>query len=59
MTQDDLLFLVLISIGLTGLALFSFQLLRRDKKDNRGEWYEGPWEDDDRPRRPRPRRPRR
>ncbi|MGF2949747.1 hypothetical protein [Microbacterium alcoholitolerans] len=53
MTQDDMLFLVLISIGLTALALFSFQLLRRDKKDNRGEWYEGPWEDDDRPRKPR------
>ena len=57
MTQDDLLFLVLISIGLTTLALFSFRLLRRDKKDNRGEWYEGPWDDDDRPNGPRgPRR---
>lgn len=57
MTQDDLLFLVLISIGLTTLALFSFRLLRRDKRDNRGEWYEGPWDDDDRPNGPRgPRR---
>lgn len=50
MTQDDLLFLVMISITLAALSLFAFRLLRRDKKDTRGEWYEGPWDDDDRHR---------
>lgn len=57
MTQHDLLFLVLIGIGLAALTLITLRLLRPPKRDERGEWYEGPWEDDDRPqghnRRPR------
>ncbi|WP_313354400.1 hypothetical protein [Microbacterium sp.] len=53
MNQSDMLFLVLISIGLASLTLFTIQLLKPRKKDNRGEWYEGPWHDDDRPRGPR------
>lgn len=61
MTQSDLLFMVLISIGLATLILIMLRLLRPPKRDERGEWYEGPWEDDDRPQgenRPRgPRRP--
>ncbi|UWF77405.1 MULTISPECIES: hypothetical protein [Microbacterium] len=48
MTQNDLLFLVLIGIGLVSLTIFAVQLLKRPKRDDRGEWYEGPWEDDDR-----------
>lgn len=50
MTERDLLFLVMIGIGLATLAVFAVQLLRRPRRDNRGEWYEGPWDDDDRPR---------
>ncbi len=50
MTQNDLLFLVLIGIGIASLTLFAVQLLKRPKRDDRGEWYEGPWDDDDRPR---------
>lgn len=53
MTQQDIFFLVMISIGLTTLTLVAVQLLKRPKRDNRGEWYEGPWDDDDRPRRGR------
>lgn len=49
MNQSDMLFLVLISIGLASLTLVTIQLLRPRRRDNRGEWYEGPW-DDDRPR---------
>jgi hypothetical protein len=50
MNQSDLLFLVLIGIGLASLTLVTIQLLKPRRKDNAGEWYEGPWEDDDRPR---------
>ena len=52
MTQQDMLFLVLISIGLASLTLIAIRLLRRPKNDDRGEWYEGPWDDDDRRRGP-------
>lgn len=52
MSQNDLLFLVLIGIGLTTLTLVAIQLLRRPRRDDRGAWYEGPWDDDDKPRGP-------
>ncbi|MGB4134990.1 MAG: hypothetical protein WA971_00390 [Microbacterium sp.] len=51
MTQQDMLFLVLIVIGLSSLTIIAVQLLRRPRKDDRGAWYEGPWDDDDKPRR--------
>lgn len=53
MSQNDLLFLVLIAIGLASLTMIAIRLIKPHRKDNAGEWYEGPWEDDDRPRRPR------
>lgn len=53
MTQQDTLFLVMVIIGLSGLTLLTVQLLKRPKRDKKGEWYEGPWDDDDRPRGPR------
>ncbi|GAA2869453.1 MAG TPA: hypothetical protein VN041_06180 [Microbacterium sp.] len=52
MTQQDMLFLVMLVIGLTGLTVLTLQLLKRPKRDQKGEWYEGPWDDDDRPRGP-------
>jgi len=52
MDQSDLLFLVLIGIGLTTLAVLVMQLLKPRQRDNRGAWYEGPWDDDDTPRGP-------
>ncbi|WP_181905884.1 hypothetical protein [Microbacterium bovistercoris] len=52
MSQQDLLFLVMITIGLATLAVFAVQLLRRPKRDDKGAWYEGPWDDDDKPRGP-------
>ncbi|MFC4137927.1 MULTISPECIES: hypothetical protein [unclassified Microbacterium] len=54
MNQQDLLFLVMITIGLATLAVFAVQLLRRPKRDDKGAWYEGPWDDDDKPRGGRP-----
>ncbi|UYO97356.1 hypothetical protein OED01_01095 [Microbacterium sp. M28] len=51
MNQSDMLFLVMIIIGISALTLVTIQLLKRPKRDDRGEWYEGPWDDDDRPRR--------
>ena len=51
MNQSDILFLVMIIIGISALTLVTIQLLKRPKRDDRGEWYEGPWDDDDRPRR--------
>ncbi|HWV49528.1 MAG TPA: hypothetical protein VN035_08735 [Microbacterium sp.] len=51
MNQSDMLFLVLIIIGISSLTLVAVQLLKRPKRDDRGDWYEGPWDDDDRPRR--------
>lgn len=50
MNQNDILFMVLIGIGITSLTLVAVQMLRRPRRDNRGEWYEGPWDDDDKPR---------
>ena len=53
MTQQDMLFLVAVVIILTVLSLITVQLLKPRKRDNRGEWYEGPWDEDNRPRGPR------
>ncbi|WP_460796148.1 hypothetical protein [Microbacterium sp. GXF0217] len=51
MNQSDMLFIVLILIGISSLTLVAAQLLKRPKRDDRGDWYKGPWDDDDRPRR--------
>ena len=53
MNQSDMLFFVLILIGISSLTLVTVQLLKRPKRDDRGDWYEGPWDEDDRPRGPR------
>lgn len=53
MTQQDMLFLVFALIILSSLTLVVVQLLKPRRRDERGEWYEGPWDDDDRPRGPR------
>ncbi|MDT0158018.1 hypothetical protein Q9R19_10320 [Microbacterium sp. ARD32] len=60
MTQQDLFFMVIVVIGLGSLSLLTMQLLKRPRRDDRGEWYRGPWDDDDRrPRGPgNPRDPR-
>ncbi|MFD6815941.1 hypothetical protein ACFWCH_03460 [Microbacterium sp. NPDC060132] len=54
MTQNDLLFLVLILIGLTSLTVIIVQFVRsrrgRGSDDGRAGWWEGPWDDDDRKR---------
>ena len=50
MNQSDMLFLVLIGIALSSLTIITIQLLKRPNRDNRGAWYEGPGDDDDRPR---------
>ena len=50
MNQSDLLFMVLIGIGLTTLIVVIVQMVRGRKNDGRGEWYEGPWDEDDKPR---------
>ncbi|WP_193597259.1 hypothetical protein [Microbacterium sp. YJN-G] len=54
MTQQDLLFLVTALIILSALSLLVYQLLKPRRRDDGGEWYEGPWNDEDRPRGPRP-----
>lgn len=54
MSQQDIFFLVMVLIGLSTLTLFVAQLFRSRKKDDRGAWYEGPW-DGDQPRDPRQR----
>ncbi|WP_460801033.1 hypothetical protein [Microbacterium sp. GXF6406] len=51
MTQQDLLFLVLILIGLSSLTIVVVQMVRsrRGRDDGRsGNWWEGPWDEDDR-----------
>ncbi|WP_217179511.1 hypothetical protein [Streptomyces sp. AC495_CC817] len=54
MTQSDLLFLVLILIGVSSLTIFVVQLVRSRRgngdDDGRAGWWEGPWDDDDRRR---------
>ncbi|HTN55282.1 MAG TPA: hypothetical protein VLZ82_03790 [Microbacterium sp.] len=53
MTQQDVLFMVAVVIILTVLTLVTIQLLKPRRRDHRGEWYEGPWDDENRPRGPR------
>ncbi|MBT2474420.1 hypothetical protein J7E68_07485 [Microbacterium sp. ISL-103] len=55
MNQSDLLFLVLILIGLSSLSVFVVQFFRSRRRDGgegegRAGWWEGPWDDDDRQR---------
>lgn len=51
MTQSDLMFLVMIFIGLSTLTLFIVQFVRshrrgrRDDDGRSGNWWEGPWDD--------------
>lgn len=51
MSQNDLLFLVLILIGLSSLTIIIVQFVRSrrrgDRDDGRGgNWWERPWDDD-------------
>ncbi|GAB3596331.1 hypothetical protein [Microbacterium tumbae] len=50
MNQSDLLFLVLILIGLTGLTVTIVQLVRSRRRgpddQGPGNWWEGPWDED-------------
>lgn len=56
MNQSDLLFLVMILIGLSTLTVFVVQFWRSRRRDGGSEgdgragWWEGPWDDDDRRR---------
>lgn len=51
MNQNDLLFLVLILIGLSSITIVVVQFVRsrsRGGRDDRtsGNWWEGPWDED-------------
>lgn len=49
MNQSDLLFLVLILIGLSSLVIVIVQIVRsRRGRDSGGpgNWWEGPWDED-------------
>ena len=52
MTQSDMLFLVLILIGLSSITLFIVQFVRSRRRgpgnDRGGNWWEGPWDEDGR-----------
>lgn len=52
MSQNDLLFLVVTLILSTTLITFIVQFVRsrrgRDSDDGGGNWWEGPWDEDDR-----------
>lgn len=53
MNQSDMLFLVLIAIGLSSLTLVLVQFVRSRRRggdsDGRGgNWWEGPWDEDQR-----------
>ena len=49
MTQSDWLFLTMIAIGVSTLTVIVVQFVRaRRGKDDGGNWWEGPWNDDDR-----------
>ncbi|WP_200872854.1 hypothetical protein [Microbacterium sp. CH12i] len=54
MNQNDMLFLVLILIGLSSLTIIVVQFVRsrrrggRDEHGHSGNWWEGPWGDDKR-----------
>lgn len=50
MSQNDLLFLVMILIGLSSLTIIVVQLVRsrrrgRGDEGRSGNWWEGPWDD--------------
>src|SRR5690606_8796021 len=49
MTQNDLLFLVLILMGLTSITIVVWRFVRSRRgggSDRPGNWWEGPWDDD-------------
>jgi len=47
MDQRDLLFLVLIGIGIAALTIVVVRIVRaRRGHDDGGNWWEGPWDDD-------------
>ncbi len=49
MNQQDLLFLVLILIGLSTITIVIVQFVRSRRRggdDHPGNWWEGPWDDD-------------
>ncbi|MFK3835141.1 hypothetical protein [Microbacterium sp. NPDC087868] len=54
MNQSDMLFLVLIVIGLSSLTLIIVQFVRSrrrgggDSDERGGNWWEGPWDEDQR-----------
>ena len=53
MNQNDLLFLVLILIGLSSITIIVVQFVRSrrrgdDDADRGGNWWEGPWDEDKR-----------
>ena len=51
MTQNDLLFLVLILMGLTSITIVVWRFVRSRRgggSDRPGNWWEGPWDDDQR-----------
>lgn len=56
MNQSDVLFLVVVLILLSTLAVFVVQFVRSRRRgdgtdgDGRAGWWEGPWDDDDRQR---------
>lgn len=55
MNQSDVLFLVVFLILLSSLTIFVVQLVRSRRRDGSGEdrggnWWEGPWDEDDRKR---------
>ena len=49
MDQRDLLFLVMILIAVATIVVLIVRLIPRSRRrDDRGPWWEGPWDDDDR-----------
>ncbi|MGW8482878.1 hypothetical protein ACWGJP_07045 [Microbacterium sp. NPDC055903] len=50
MTQNDMLFLVLILIGLSALTITIVQFVRSRRRgpddQSSGNWWEGPWDED-------------
>ncbi|WP_194420776.1 hypothetical protein [Microbacterium abyssi] len=53
MNQSDLLFLVMILIGLSTLTIIIWQFVGSRRRGGRGDdrsgnWWEGPWDDDKR-----------
>lgn len=50
MSERDLFFLVLILIGISALTIVVVQFVRsrRGGRGHRGNWWEGPWDEDER-----------